>query len=94
MARFPGIVDEVNKNPNLWSQRHKLEGFDVDNIEEYEELEDDERDALENILTDPRKCKLFTTAKSLQRYNRKPAKLRSCTKWLKVYTTENRKKRS
>lgn len=61
-----GIVDEVNKNPNLWSQRHKLEGFDVDNIEEYEELEDDERDALENILSDPRKFKLFTTAKSLQ----------------------------
>jgi hypothetical protein len=60
------IVDEVNKNPNLWSQRHKLEGFDVDNIEDYEELEDDERDALENILSDPRKFKLFTTAKSPQ----------------------------
>ena len=60
-----GIVDEVNKNPNLWSQRHKLEGFDVDNIEEYEDLEDDERDALDSILSDPRKFKLFTTAKSL-----------------------------
>ncbi len=60
------IVDEVNKNPNLWSQRHKLDGFDVDDIEEYEELEDDERDALDNILSDPRKFKLFTTAKSLQ----------------------------
>lgn len=60
-----GIVDELNKNPNLWSQRHKLEGFDVDDIEDYEELEDDERDALENILSDPRKFKLFTTAKSL-----------------------------
>jgi superfamily II DNA or RNA helicase len=60
-----GIVDELNKNPNLWSQRHKLEGFDVDNIEEYEDLEDDERDALDGILSDPRKFKLFTTAKSL-----------------------------
>lgn len=59
------IVDEVNKNPNLWSQRHKLDGFDVDNIEEFDELDDDERDALENILSDPRKFKLFTTAKSL-----------------------------
>ncbi len=65
-SALQGIVDEVNKNPNLWSQRHKLEGFDVDNIEDYEELEDDERDALENILSDPRKFKLFTTAKSLQ----------------------------
>lgn len=60
-----GIVDEVNKNPNLWSQRHKLEGFEVDNIEDYEDLEDDEREALDSILSDPRKFKLFTTAKSL-----------------------------
>jgi superfamily II DNA or RNA helicase len=60
-----GIVDEVNKNPNLWSQRHKIDGFDVENIEDFEELEDDERDALENIMSDPRKFKLFTTAKSL-----------------------------
>ncbi len=60
-----GIVDEVNKNPNLWNQRHKLEGFEVGDIEDFEELEDDERDALENILSDPRKFKLFTTAKSL-----------------------------
>ncbi len=60
-----GIVDETNKNPNLWSQRHKLEGFDVIDIEDFEELEDDERDALENILSNPRQFKLFTTAKSL-----------------------------
>lgn len=60
-----GIVDEVNKNPNLWNQRHKLEGFDIDNIEEYEELDDDERDALDGIMSDPRKFKLFTTAKSI-----------------------------
>ncbi|SFC25825.1 SNF2 family N-terminal domain-containing protein [Parapedobacter composti] len=60
-----GIVDEVSKNPNLWNQRHKLEAFDVDDIDDYDELEDEERDALENILADPRKFKLFTTAKSL-----------------------------
>jgi superfamily II DNA or RNA helicase len=60
-----GILDETTKNPNLFNQRHKLEGFDVDNIEEFEDLEDDERDALENILSDPKKFKLFTTAKSL-----------------------------
>ncbi len=60
------IVDETNKNPNIWSQRHKLDGFDVDDIEDFEELEDDERDALENILSDPRKFRLFTTAKDLQ----------------------------
>ncbi|MBA4124436.1 MAG: DUF3883 domain-containing protein [Acidobacteria bacterium] len=59
------IVEEVKKNPNLWQQRHKLENLDIDTIDDYDELEDDERDALENILSDPRKFKLFTTAKSL-----------------------------
>lgn len=71
-----GIVDEVNKNPNLWSQRHKLEEFDVDNIEEYEELEDDEREALEDILSDPRKFKLFTTAKSLSEIQQEAAEVK------------------
>ena len=60
-----GILDETNKNPQLFNQRHKLDGYDVDNIEEFEDLEDDEREALENILSDPKKFKLFTTAKSL-----------------------------
>lgn len=59
------IVEELRKNPNLWQQRHKLESLDVDTIDDYDELEDDERDALENILSDPKKFKLFTTAKSL-----------------------------
>ncbi|MDQ3800012.1 MAG: DUF3883 domain-containing protein [Acidobacteriota bacterium] len=59
------IVEEVRKNPNLWQQRHRLETLDVDTIDDYDELEDDERDALEDILSDPKKFKLFTTAKSL-----------------------------
>lgn len=59
------IVEELRKNPNLWQKRHKLETLDVDTIDDYDELEDDERDALENILSDPKKFKLFTTAKSL-----------------------------
>lgn len=60
-----GIVDEVNKNPNIWKQRQKLELVDVDNMDQYDELEDDEKDALDNILSDPKKFKLFTTSKSL-----------------------------
>jgi superfamily II DNA or RNA helicase len=59
------IVDEVKRNPNIWNQRHKLETLDVDTIDDYDELEDEERDALENILSDPKRFKLFTTAKSL-----------------------------
>lgn len=60
-----GIVDEVNKNPGLWNQRRKLDGFDIEDMDDYEELDDDERDALDNILSDPKKFKLFTTAKSI-----------------------------
>lgn len=60
-----GLVDEIEKNPNLWKQRQKLEVMDVDNIDQYDDLEDDERDALDNILSDPKKFKLFTTAKSI-----------------------------
>ncbi len=60
------IVDEVKRNPNIWNQRHKLETLDIDTIDDYDELEDDERDALEDILSDPKKFKLFTTAKSQQ----------------------------
>lgn len=61
-----GIADEVSRNPLLWNQRHKLEGFDVDNLSDYEELDDEDRDALEGILSDPKKFKLFTTATSIQ----------------------------
>lgn len=61
-----GIVDELSKTPTLWSQRHKLEGFDVDNLDEYEDLDDNERDAFDTILSDPKKFRLFTTAQSVQ----------------------------
>jgi hypothetical protein len=62
-----GIVDELHQNPNLWNQRHKIEAAfnQVQDIDDFDELEDTERDALENILSDPRKFRLFTTAKSL-----------------------------
>lgn len=61
-----GVLDEVNKTPGLWGQRQKLDGYDVENIEDFEELGDEERDSLESILSDPRKFKLFTTASSIQ----------------------------
>jgi len=63
-----GIVDELHQNPNLWNQRHKIEASfnQVQDIDDFDELEDSERDALENILSDPKKFRLFTTAKSLQ----------------------------
>ncbi len=60
------LVDDVKRNPNIWSQKQKLDVLDVNNIDDYDELDDDERDTLENILSDPKKFKLFTTAKSPQ----------------------------
>lgn len=62
------IIDELNNNPNLWNQRHRIEAAfnDIENIDDFEELEDDERDALEGILSDPKKFRLFTTAKNPQ----------------------------
>lgn len=66
VTALQGVLEELNKNPNLWQQRHKLEGFDVDNIEDFEDLDDQERESLEGIMGDPRKFKLFTTAKSPQ----------------------------
>lgn len=71
-----GIVDEVRKNPTLWNQRHKLEGYDVDDIEDYDELDDEEREGLESILSDPRKFKLFTTARSLREIEEEAAEVK------------------
>jgi superfamily II DNA or RNA helicase len=63
-----GIVDDLQNNPSLWNQRHKIDPTynQVNDIEDFEDLEDDERDALEGILSDPRKFRLFTTAKNPQ----------------------------
>lgn len=63
-----GIVDELQQNPNLWNQRHKMEAAfnQVNDIDDFEDLEDDERDALEGILSDPKKFRLFTTANNPQ----------------------------
>ena len=59
-----GLTDELERNPSLWKQKVKLEDFDDINIDDLDDLEDDEREALDNILSNPKKLKLFTTSKS------------------------------
>jgi len=59
-----GLADELDKNPSLWKQRVKFDELEVSNIDDLDELDDDERDALDNIMADPKKLKLFTTSKS------------------------------
>jgi len=61
-----GLLDELRENPTLLQKRAKLKDLEANNIEEYEELGDEERERLENILSDPKKFKLFTTATSIQ----------------------------
>lgn len=59
-----GLSDEIAKNPSIWKQRVKLdEVADID-IDDFDNLDDEERESLDNILSDPKKFKLFTTAKS------------------------------
>ncbi len=62
-----GLADQLDKNPSLWKQRVKLDDTDVANIgdlDDLDELDDDERDALDDIISDPKKLKMFTTSKS------------------------------
>lgn len=61
-----GLADELDKNPSLWKQRIKFEELNVASIDDLDELDDDERDALDTIMADPKKFKLFTTARSLR----------------------------
>ena len=61
-----GLADELDKNPSLWKQRIKFEELNVASIDDLDELDDEERDALDTIMADPKKFKLFTTAKSLR----------------------------
>ncbi len=58
-----GLLEELTRNPDLLKHRSKFE-MDIDSLDEYDELDDDERDQLEAIFADPKKWKLFTTAKS------------------------------
>jgi superfamily II DNA or RNA helicase len=58
-----GLLDELNRNPDIWNQKQVLE-MDIDSLDDYDEFDDKERESLEVILSDPRKFKLFTTAKS------------------------------
>ena len=61
------IVDEFGRNPTIWNQRlKKSDNPDCEDIDQYDELDDEEREALDNLLADPKKFKLFTTGKTLE----------------------------
>jgi len=64
-----GILREINDNPNIWKQKLKIDQLELETIDDYDELDDDEKASLDNILSDPKKFKLFTTAKSIEEIN-------------------------
>ncbi|WP_019991370.1 helicase-related protein [Rudanella lutea] len=61
-----GLLDELQHNPGLLNQRLKADLMEVDSPDDLDELTDEERQTLDNILADPRKFRLFTTAASYQ----------------------------
>ncbi|MDZ7740940.1 MAG: helicase-related protein [Bacteroidota bacterium] len=71
-----GLLEELNQNPSLWKQKQKID-LEFDTIDDFDEFDDEEREGLEKILSDPKKFKLFTTAKS-------PAEIREETNQVKA----------
>lgn len=58
------LLQEIQQNPNLLKRRNNLDDI-INNIDDYDELDDQERESLENILSDPRQARYFTTARRL-----------------------------
>lgn len=93
VTALQGVIEELNKNPNLWQQRHKLDGFDVENIEDFEDLDDQERESLEGIMSDARKFKLFTTAKSPQELLEELREVKRCHDLAESLYTSNQEEK-
>ena len=58
------LADELERNPALWKQKVKTDDMTISNLDDFDDLDDEERDALEGIMSDPKKLKLFTTSKN------------------------------
>ena len=74
------LADELARNPSLWKQRPRI-GDDsiesIDNIDDLYDLDDEERESLDNIMSDPRKLRLFTTATRPQDITNEAAELKT-----------------
>ena len=62
-SALKGVLDEIAKNPRLFKQKAKFD-LEAETLDAYDELDDEERESMEKIISDPRKFKLFTTAQS------------------------------
>ncbi|EJF54824.1 DNA/RNA helicase, superfamily II [Saprospira grandis DSM 2844] len=69
------LVDVLAKQPELWNKKYKLENYDLGSIDDYDDLEDNERALLEDIANDPKKLRLFTTAPDMKSLRKEAAEV-------------------
>ena len=60
------VLTVIQRQPELFKQRHRFETVQADTLDDYDELNDEEREEIEAVLSDARRFKLFTTAASPQ----------------------------
>lgn len=75
-----GLVELLRTNPSLWNQQSRLRADEIDDIhtiDDYDDLDDKEREAIDTIMADPRKLKMFTTAKSPQEISREAQEVKA-----------------
>ena len=83
------LSDMLHKNPSLWSQRQNVQDVEISNIDQWDELEDDEREDLDNIMSDPKKLKLFTTSKSPKQIAEEAAEVKALYELANTLYTSN-----
>jgi len=60
------VLNMVQKNISILKEKDRLRELEVKNLESYDELTDEEKQKLEKIMADPKRFKLFTTAKDVK----------------------------
>lgn len=63
------LTDDLTNNPSLWKQRPRIDDDSLEaikSIDDLDDLDDEERESLDSIMSDPKKLRLFTTAKCPQ----------------------------
>jgi superfamily II DNA or RNA helicase len=65
-AALKDVLNIIQRQPDLFKQRHKFETVQADSLDDYDELDDEQRAELEDVLSDARRFKLFTTATNAQ----------------------------
>ena len=84
------LADALDKTPSLWKQRVKVDDAEVSSINDLDDLDDDERDDLDNIINDPKKLKLFTTAKNPSDIKKEAAEVKALFNMADTLYTQHR----